>query len=111
MAVASASANAAALSPDCKHNFEFHFGDGLLGYTGAQADLILCNPPFHSNHTVEDYVGRRLLAQSAQHLQPSGALCLVANRHLPYLPTLKKGFARVEKLAQNKKFTIWLAQK
>jgi 23S rRNA (guanine1835-N2)-methyltransferase len=111
MAVASASANATALCPEEEHNFGFHFGDGLLGYNGAQADLIMCNPPFHSNHTVEDYVGRRLLAQSAEHLQPSGALCLVANRHLPYLPTLKKGFARVEKLAQNKKFTIWLAQK
>ena len=111
MAVASASANAAALSPDNMQNVEFHQGDGLLDYKGAQADLILCNPPFHSNHAVEDYVGRRLLAQAANHLQPPGALCMVANKHLPYLPTLKKGFSRVEKLAENKKFIIWLAQK
>ncbi|MEH6568323.1 MAG: methyltransferase, partial [Halioglobus sp.] len=111
MAVASASSNAAALNPDNMPNFEFYQGDALLDYRGPQADLILCNPPFHSNHTVEDYVGRRLLAQAANYLQPSGVLCMVANKHLPYLPTLKNGFSRVEKLAQNKKFNIWLAQK
>lgn len=111
MAVASATANAAALKPNNMLNFGFYQGDGLLDYNGARADLVLCNPPFHSNHTVEDFVGRRLLAQTANHLQPSGTLCMVANKHLPYLPTLKTGFSRVEKLAQNKKFIIWLAQK
>lgn len=112
MAVACAQHNAKTINRASEHrDFTFHQGDGLLDFSGPQANLVLCNPPFHSNHSVDDYVGRRLIEQSAQYLQPSGALCLVANSHLPYLSTLKKGFTHVEKLAQNKKFTIWLAQK
>ena len=72
---------------------------------------MLCNPPFHSNHAVDEYAGRHLLAQCARGLVDSGQLCLVANRHLDYRPTLKRGFGAVEKLAQNSKFIVWLARK
>lgn len=111
MAIASSRYNVQNVFPGADDAIHFHHGDGLLGYRGAKADLILCNPPFHANHTVEEFVGRRLLAQCAQHLGDSGQLCLVANRHLRYLPTLKQGFGKVNKLAENAKFIIWLAQK
>ena len=111
MAVASAKWNADHLAGDFSGDIHYFQGDGLRGYDGPQADLILCNPPFHSNHTVEEYVGRRLLAQCATYLKDGGRLCMVANRHLQYLPTLKRGFSRVETLAQNNKFVILLAQK
>lgn len=111
MAVESARLNAEHLYPGAKDSMEFHQGDGLVNYPGKQAGLVLCNPPFHAIHTVEEYVGRRLLAQCADYLGHSGKLCLVANRHLQYLPTLKRGFARVDKLAENSKFIVWHAQK
>jgi len=35
----------------------------------------------------------------------------VANQHLDYLPTLKRNFSRVETLAQDRRFTVWLARR
>jgi 16S rRNA G1207 methylase RsmC len=107
MAIASARSNTQTLFPG--KDVHFHHGDGLLGYTGDPAELILCNPPFHLNHTIDEKVGRRLLVQAASALANGGSLCLVANRHLNYLPVLKREFTRVEKLAQNRKFIIWRA--
>ena len=111
MAVASARVNSAGLFPGDASAFTFGQGDGLANYRGPQADLILCNPPFHLQHTVDDYAGRRLLEQCALHLQPGGRLCLVANQHLDYLPTLKRLFQRVDRLARDRRFIVWLARR
>jgi len=110
MAIESSRRNALRLFRERSASFSFHQGDGLLDCPGTAAGLILCNPPFHLNHAVDEYAGRRLLAQCGAHLQAGGRLCLVANRHLNYLPTLKRHFQRVEKIAQNSKFIIWLAE-
>ena len=107
MAIASARSNTQATFP--KGDIDFHHGDGLLDYGGPAVELIICNPPFHLNHTIDETVGRRLLVQAAGKLAKGGSLCLVANRHLNYLPVLKREFTRVEKLAQNSKFIIWQA--
>lgn len=109
MAIESARQNVARAAPNTKA-VNFHHGDGLLGLTN-KAELILCNPPFHLGHTVDDFAGRRLLEQCANHLTDSGQLVLVANRHLEYQQTLKRHFHRVDKLAQNNKFVIWVARK
>jgi len=111
MAIASAQINAQSCFPQESDDFSFQQLDGLLGYEGEQADLILCNPPFHSGHVVDEFVGQRLIQQAASYLQTSGRLCIVANRHLKYSGTLKRGFSSVEKLAQNNKFIVWLATK
>lgn len=111
MAVASAQRNASGVLPRATHNVSFHHGDGLVDYTGEAVQLILCNPPFHQEHTVDGFVGRHLIAQCSRHIQPGGYLCLVANRHLDYAPVLRSGFHRVEKLAGNSKFNILLARK
>jgi len=107
MAIESARINACDAFPN--HNIDFHHGDGLCDFTGEPAELILCNPPFHHNHRVDETVGRRLLVQAAAHLVEGGCLCMVGNRHLNYLPVLRREFGRVEQLAQNNKFIIWLA--
>ena len=109
MALAAARANANANLAGAE--IQYHHGDGLLDYKGDPADLILCNPPFHHNHRVDSAVGKRLLVQSAKHLKRGGRLCVVANRHLDYLPVLKREFAQVDKLAQNSKFILWLARR
>jgi 23S rRNA (guanine1835-N2)-methyltransferase len=111
MAIASAWLNASQLFARLTDSFVFHHGDGLLEYDGNPAELILCNPPFHLNHTVDEFAGRHLLQQCSRHLRPGGRLCLVANRHLDYLPTLKREFGHVEQVAHNNKFIIWLAHK
>ena len=111
MALSSARLNAGQLFPQQANNISFHQGDGLLAYRETPAQLILCNPPFHLQHTVDDFAGRHMLSQCSQHLQPGGQLYLVANRHLDYLPSLRHTFERVEKFASNAKFNILLAQK
>ncbi len=109
MAIRSAETNLQALLPERRPQCAFFHGDGLKNYLGENADLVLCNPPFHLQHTVDDFAGRRLLTQGARHLTPEGKLCLVANRHLRYRPALERLFRRVEPLAQNNKFVVWLA--
>ncbi|HEY7775475.1 MAG TPA: methyltransferase, partial [Kineobactrum sp.] len=64
---------------------------------------------FHLQHAVDDYAGRRLLEQAAACLAPGGHLCLVANRHLEYRPTLQRHFRSARVLAQNGKFRVYLA--
>lgn len=111
MAIESARRNSARLYPDNLHKFSYHHADGLKDYSGPGLDLILCNPPFHLNHTVDELAGRHLLAQCATQLVSAGHLCVVANRHLDYLPSLKRNFGQVEQIAQNAKFKVWLAHK
>ncbi|GAB5449860.1 MAG: methyltransferase [Halioglobus sp.] len=108
-AIASARNNAAALFPASPDAFSFHHGDGLQQVSGDQAQLILCNPPFHLEHTVDEFAGKRLLKQCAQYLGPGGQLLIVANRHLDYRRTLKSGFNSVSLIAEDRRFRLWLA--
>ncbi len=88
---------------------QFVHGDGLL-QVATPPDLILCNPPFHQQHAVDEWVGVRLIQQCANALPQRGQLCLVANRHLNYLAVLKRLFADVQVLAENAKFRLYLAR-
>lgn len=110
MALQSARLNANRIFPNMEKHLSFHLGDGLLQYQEKPAHLILCNPPFHLGHTVDEFAGRHLLRQCSRHLQPSGQLYLVANRHIDYRPSLRQTFDRVEKFASNAKFNILVAQ-
>ena len=107
MAVASTRANCTRVL-ETEGSATFHHGDGLIAI-GKRFDLILCNPPFHLSHAVDDFAGRRLLRQCAQSLQPGGKLVLVANSHLAYGKTLQQSFSDVEQLARNDKFIVWQA--
>lgn len=111
LAIASAQLNARTLFPGAVDQFHFHHGDGVESYSGERAQLILCNPPFHQEHTVNEFVGRRLLEQAARHLGPGGTLFIVANRHLDYRSVFRSNFSQVEKCAANAKFNIFRARK
>jgi 16S rRNA G1207 methylase RsmC len=111
MAVASARANVEELFPDLRDRCSFHHGDGLRHFSGDPVQLILCNPPFHQEHTVNDFAGRHLLNQCSRYLQPGGRLYLVANRHLDYSSALRREFRRVQTCASDARFTILMAQR
>ena len=74
-----------------------------------QADLILCNPPFHQNNTIGTQIALRMFHQAKQHLTKQGELRVVGNRHLNYQVPLKRLFSNVKVLDSNKKFNIYLA--
>lgn len=71
---------------------------------------IITNPPFHQGNEVTFRITENLIAQARQRLHPQGALRLVANSGLPYLPILTKYFKVVEVIAQEAGFTVYLAK-
>lgn len=84
-------------------------GDGLLDVADGSLDVVLCNPPFHSGQTVDEWVGQRLLEQAHTALRSGGELYLVANRHLNYHRYLRSAFASVDTLTSTPKFTVFRA--
>ncbi|MEQ9462982.1 MAG: methyltransferase [Haliea sp.] len=110
-AIASARRNLESVLPGDHGMAHFHHGDGMRDWTAPAPELILCNPPFHLQHTVDDYAGRRLISQAAAALASGGQLCLVANRHLDYRGALGHGFRQLRVLAQNRKFRVYLASR
>ncbi len=97
-------------------NFEQAFGarrradfiatDCLSGVAENSADLILCNPPFHQQHAVGDYIARRMFRQAKKVLVPGADLIIIGNRHLGYHVVLKHLFGDCTTLAANRKFVI-----
>ncbi|MEM6745680.1 MAG: methyltransferase, partial [Pseudomonadota bacterium] len=69
-------------------------------------DAVICNPPFHEARAAEPALGDAFIASAARLLKPSGALWLVANRHLPYARALDARFAQVEELAGDRRYRI-----
>lgn len=110
-AMASARLNLETVLPELAPKAHFVHGDGLKDWEAPAPDLVLCNPPFHLQHVVDDYAGRRLISQAAEVLPPGGQLCLVANRHLDYRRTLERGFRQQRVLAQDRRFRIYLASR
>ncbi len=111
LAVASASSNIKRILPALSAQCRFVQADGFTGFGDAAPELVLCNPPFHQQHVVDDYTGRRLLRQTGRVLAPGGELWLVANRHLPYGKALQRDFASVTRLLESDKFIVWRALK
>ena len=85
---------------------KFHWLDLVTEAAPAAYDAIVCNPPFHSGRAATPALGQQIIEAAARALKPGGRLFMVANRGLPYEPTLKASFARFETLADNNKFRI-----
>ncbi len=83
----------------------FYWEDGISNKHQGY-DLIICNPPFHEEHTVGDHIAKRLFNDAKQHLNKNGKLIIVGNRHLGYHVTLKSYFKHVTQIAANGKFVL-----
>ena len=92
-------------------NADFIHTDVLHGVERNSFDHILCNPPFHQQNVQTLDIAINMFKQSAQCLKSIGELRVVANRHLKYLPLLKRYFSQVSSISNNAKFTVWLAKK
>lgn len=99
-----------------RENFERAFGenrqaafantDCLEGIAPESADCIVCNPPFHQQHTVGGHIASRMFRQAKKVLRKGGELRVIGNRHLHYSAELKKLFGQCRVIATNKKFVI-----
>lgn len=88
----------------------FRAGDGLIGIAPASADLILCNPPFHQQHTIGDQIAVAMFNESRRVLRKGGELWVIGNRHLAYHISLKRLFGKISTIATNAKFVILKAE-
>jgi 16S rRNA (guanine1207-N2)-methyltransferase len=105
MAIASAESNVEQL-PSPPGEAHFIIGNGLQDCGAKQADLILCNPPFHAGHAIGDASAMTMFGEAARVLKVDGAMWVVGNRHLDYHIKLKRSFKRVELVASNNKFVV-----
>lgn len=86
-------------------------GDGLAGQEAQSLDVVLCNPPFHQQQVVGDFLAWRMFQQAREALVVGGSLYIVGNRHLGYHSKLARLFRGVEQVAANPKFVILKARK
>jgi len=91
---------------DSQDRFEFDWHDCLSNYEYDQADLIICNPPFHQLTTVTDHIAWQMFHDSYRTLKHGGTLRIVANRHLGYHIKLQRIFDNCTTVASNSKFVI-----
>ncbi|TEW55338.1 methyltransferase domain-containing protein [Psychromonas sp. RZ22] len=92
-------------------NTRFVVNNGLVGFKGRSYDLILCNPPFHQQHTITDHIAWSMFNDAHFCLAVNGELVIVGNRHLDYQDKLERIFGNCELIAENKKFVILHAVK
>ncbi|NVZ64512.1 methyltransferase [Pseudomonas gingeri] len=85
--------------------------DGLAGQAAQSLDVVLCNPPFHQQQVVGDFLAWRMFQQAREALVVGGALYIVGNRHLGYHSKLARLFRGVEQVAATPKFVILKARK
>jgi 23S rRNA (guanine1835-N2)-methyltransferase len=90
---------------------EVHAGDGLAEQAEDSLDLVLCNPPFHQQQVVGDFLAWRMFQQARAALAKGGELWIVGNRHLGYHAKLKRLFRGVEQVAATPKFVVLKAIK
>jgi 23S rRNA (guanine1835-N2)-methyltransferase len=90
-------------------NAKFMQTDVFHQVEGSDFKHIICNPPFHQQNVQTLSIAQKMFRQSAKKLALDGEFRVVANRHLNYLPILKRYFNKVEALSGASKFTVWLA--
>lgn len=105
MAVESAIDNFCAVFGETR-GAEFLQTDCLYGVTDSSVSLILCNPPFHHNNTMNDDIAWQMFTESKMALEPQGELWVIGNRHLAYHAKLKHLFGNCDVIASDNKFTL-----
>ena len=85
----------------------------LDGFSAAQADLVVCNPPFHQQQAITDHIAWQMFCDAKHVLNNGGQLLVIGNRHLGYDGKLTRLFGKtnVKTVAANKKFVILQATK
>ena len=105
-ALAVASARATAAANDAESRVEVTQADGLQFLPDDSADLVLLNPPFHSDAAISTGIAEHLFTEAARGLRSGGELWCVWNSHLRYRKTLERTVGATRQVARNPKFTV-----
>lgn len=106
MAVASSRLNVEVNRPEDMARSHFTVNNSLSGFPSDRLNAVLCNPPFHQQNAIHDYIAWGMLRDARRCLQYGGELRIVGNRHLGYYQKMKKLFGNCTTLASNQKFVI-----
>ena len=85
---------------------DVHWADGAEPVPDGSADIVLLNPPFHSDAALSTGIAQHLFAEAARVLRPGGKLWCVWNSHLRYRPALRRIVGPTRQIARNPKFTV-----
>lgn len=75
----------------------------------GSVDLILNNPPFHTDNALGDATAWQMFSESRAALRVGGELWVVGNRHLAYHAKLKRLFGNCDVVASDPKFVVYRA--
>lgn len=85
-----------------------HWAD-VATWQGGPYDVIVMNPPFHTSRRGDPSIGVGFIHAAARNLAATGALYMVANRHLPYEEALSQVFRERVELGTDRKYKIYRA--
>ncbi|MFZ2512637.1 MAG: methyltransferase [Gordonia sp. (in: high G+C Gram-positive bacteria)] len=105
-ALAVASARATAAANGVADRVNVIRADGLETMADGSQELVLLNPPFHSDTALSSGIAEHLFAEAARALRPGGELWCVWNSHLQYRPVLARVVGPTRQIARNSKFTV-----
>ncbi len=71
-----------------------------------QADIILCNPPFHQGFSIDGELTHKFLQQSQRLLAKGGAALFVVNQFIPLEKKARQYFGTVTTVAENRSFKL-----
>ena len=86
--------------------FEVVLDHGLSKQKDSSLDLVICNPPFHSDTAVAESIAVPLFRDAARALKPGGVMLTVFNSHLPHRRALGRIVGPTTQLGRNPKFTV-----
>ncbi len=86
--------------------YEVRQDHALFQQPDASLDLIVCNPPFHSEASVSTVLSEFLFREAARTLRPGGVMLTVFNSHLQHRRALQRLVGSTEQLGRNQKFTV-----
>ena len=69
-------------------------------------DLVVCNPPFHSEAAITTAASDVMFIEAARVLKPGGVMLTVFNSHLPHRRALERMVGPTVQLGRNAKFTV-----
>lgn len=77
---------------------DFVWADATRFEPAERYGAVVMNPPFHTSREADPALGHAFIRAARAMLSLSGTLWMVANRHLPYEPTLRECFHEVEEI-------------
>jgi 16S rRNA G1207 methylase RsmC len=66
----------------------------------------LCNPPFHQETTIGDFIAWQMFVDARRALKTGGVLRVIGNSHLGYHLKLKRIFGKSKIIVSNERFMI-----